>query len=354
VELVDTKEQELLRATARELLERHSPVSAARERAESGGPYDADAWRLLVQELGVLALHVPEDAGGLGFGYAELGIVLEEMGRVLYPGPFLATAGLAIPLLLSAGATDLLAGVVGGSLTATVAVPGPAVELRERRLSGVLPAVLSGGDCDLLLVAAGESATFYAVRADGDGVEVDRGSTLDPARPIVRVTLTEVAADSVGDGEILILALPAMRACFAAELLGVAERSLESVVEYVGQRRQFGVPVGSFQAVQHQCANLLLAVEEARSAVRYALWAATAGADDLDTAGDIALAVSLTAAAQVTRSAIQLYGGIGFTWEHDAHLFFRRAAAAPAVLGSVGELRRAVAARAFERAAIPS
>jgi alkylation response protein AidB-like acyl-CoA dehydrogenase len=318
----------------------------------------------------------------------ELALAAEETGRALAPSPFLATAALATPLVRALGTAaqraDLLPRIANGTLTATLAVPGTAlatalaltgdnggewagggraggVQARRAgegwRLYGQAEQVLDGHSAGLLLVAAhtggyARSRTLlFLVPGDADGVVRTRQTALDATRPQARVQLRDVRAELLGeDGAEVLGALArtgdTAAAVLACEAVGAADRTLERTVEYVLQREQFGRAIGSFQAVKHRLADVYVRVQAARSAAYYAAWAAAHG----ERVGALALAQALEALRTAAAEGIQLHGGIGFTWEHEAHLYFKRAAGDDLLFGPVHRLRAhaADAARLFE------
>ncbi|MFJ9816667.1 acyl-CoA dehydrogenase family protein [Streptomyces sp. NPDC101151] len=372
-----TAEQDEIRRTLRELL--HKRCGAEELRAAAGSPagYDPALWSALADRLGLPGLALPEAYGGVGCSATELALACEEVGRALAPSPLLATSVLAAPLILALGTeaqrADLLPRLAAGTRTATLAVPGPAlatalaltrgnggewagggraggVQARHGadgwRLYGQADQVLHGHGASLLLVAAhtggfARSRTLlFLVAGDAVGVVRTRQTALDATRPQGRIQLRDVPAELLGPVEQDVLpALAALgdtaAAVLAAEAVGAADRVLERTVEYVGQREQFGRAIGSFQAVKHRLADVYVAVQAARSAAYYAAWATAHG----EKAGGLALAQALEALRCAAGEAVQLHGGIGFTWEHEAHLYFKRAAGDELLFGPVHRLR---------------
>ncbi|GAA5007068.1 acyl-CoA dehydrogenase family protein [Streptomyces siamensis] len=393
-----TAEQDEIRRTLRELL--HKRCGPEELRAAVGTPagYDTALWEAFGRQLGLPGLALPERYGGVGCSVTELALACEESGRVLTPGPLLATAVLAAPLVLALGTeaqcTALLPRLASGELTAALAVPGTALAtalglvgdnrgdwsgggraggVQARRADGVwrlygqAAQVLDGHSAGLLVVAAhtggfARSRTLlFLVRAGAEGLVRARQTTLDETRPQARVELRDVEAELLGGDETgserrgaagsgVPGALAAVgntaAAVLAAEAVGAADRALERTVEYVRQREQFGRAIGSFQAVKHRLADVYVAVQAARSAAYYAAWAAAKG----ERVGPLALAQALEALRTAAAEGIQLHGGIGFTWEHDAHLYFKRASGDELLFGPVHRLRghAADAARLFD------
>ncbi|MEW2810181.1 acyl-CoA dehydrogenase family protein [Streptomyces massasporeus] len=386
-----TDEQDEIRRTLRELLGKRCGPEELRAAVDTPAGHDPALWAILAEQLGLPGLALPETYGGVGCTATELALACEETGRILAPTPLLATAVLAAPLLLALG-TDaqragLLPRIASGGLTAALAVPGPALAtalaltghdrhgawagggrsggVQARRaeggwqLYGQVDQVLDGHSARLLVVAAHAGGfarsrvLLFLVGGDATGLTRVRQTALDATRPQGRIQLRHVPAELLGDETAD--ALPALArlgdtaaACLAAEAVGAAGRVLERTVEYVGQREQFGRPVGSFQAVKHRLADVYVQVQAARSAAYYAAWAAARE----EAAGGLALAQALEALRRVAAEGIQLHGGIGFTWEHEAHLYFKRAAGDELLFGPVHRLRAhaADAAHVFEEA----
>ncbi|MFJ8049142.1 acyl-CoA dehydrogenase family protein [Streptomyces luteogriseus] len=403
-----TDEQDEIRRTLRELLGKRCGPEELRAAVDTPAGHDPALWTTLAEQLGLPGLALPETYGGVGCTATELALACEETGRTLAPTPLLATAVLAAPLLLALGTdaqrAELLPRIASGALTAALAVPGPAlatalaltghdprgawagggraggVQARRAeggwRVYGQVDQVLDGHSAQLLVVAAHAGGfarsrvLLFLVRGDAAGLSRVRQTALDATRPQGRIQLRDTEAELLGDETVG--ALPALArlgdtaaACLAAEAVGAAGRVLERTVEYVGQREQFGRPVGSFQAVKHRLADAYVQVQAARSAAYYAAWAAAteaaAGATAIatttatareETAGGLALAQALEALRRAAAEGIQLHGGIGFTWEHEAHLYFKRAAGDELLFGPVHRLRAhaADAAHVFEEA----
>ncbi|MEU6143201.1 acyl-CoA dehydrogenase family protein [Streptomyces sp. NPDC047081] len=384
-----TAEQDEIRRTLRELLHRRCGPEELRAALDTPGGHDPALWSALAEQLGLPGLALPEAYGGVGCSVTELALAGEELGRVLAPVPLLATAVLAGPVVRALGTeaqcAALLPRLASGALTAALAVPGTAlatalaltggnggewagggraggVQARRAgegwRLYGEVGQVLDGHSAELLVVAAhaggfARSRTlFFLVSGDAAGLVRVRQTALDATRPQGRLQLRDVEAELLGgeDGRGVLGALRAVgdsaAAVLACEAVGAADRALERTVEYVKQREQFGRAIGSFQAVKHRLADVYVQLQAARSAAYYAAWAAGQG----ESAGGLALAQALEALRCAAAEGIQLHGGIGFTWEHDAHLYFKRAAGDELLFGPVHRLRAhaADAARLFE------
>jgi len=347
---------EQFRDAVRAALAALSPPERVREAVARGGRSEEDTWRVLTEQLDLAGLLLPENAGGSGLGPAELAVAMEEAGAALLVGPLFATAALAVPLLVALGDTDALdrhgPAIARGRRTATVALAEhggewlpSAVRVSARRdgdrwlLDGVKAHVVDGADADLVLVVArvDERLAVFEVDSATPGVERERLVPLDLTRPLARLTFTAAPATPVGApdaGEAVAAATSVSRALLAAEQVGGARRCLDLAVEYARTRVQFGRPIGSFQAIKQKLADALIQVETAHSAV-YAAVRSTGA--DLDVRSRIAAFMAAEAYSAVSAYNIQLHGGIGFTWEHDAHLYFKRAWSGARLLGRDGD-----------------
>ncbi len=353
--LVLSEEQEELQATVRRFLANRSPMSRVREVMETPEGWDPALWQRMAGDLGLQGLTVPDTYGGAGLGQVELSVVMEELGAALTPSPYLASAVLAATALLAVddeeARLELLPGVAAGTTIATLAVAEDGAGwdpdavtaravLQDGRwvLEGVKSFVPHGAQADLVLVAAraGDELGLFAAEGTAPGLARTDLAGLDPTRRLARLELSRVPArrlvseDTAGAlRHTLDLAAVAM----AAEQLGGLQRCLDTSVAYAGARYQFGRAIGSFQAVKHLCADMHVAMELSRSAVRYAAWAADEAPDELPVASALARAACSEAFFQVAADTIQVHGGIGFTWEHDAHLYYRRAKATELLFG---------------------
>jgi alkylation response protein AidB-like acyl-CoA dehydrogenase len=316
-----TDDQRAIKETARDLLASRFKLERLRELAESK-TYADDAWSE-VSELGWPGIFIPEEHGGQGLGVLELVILLEELGYVLAPIPFLSNAAAGL-VLQDTGATDRLAGVASGESRGTVGV------VKDGRANLVPDA----DDADFIVLLDGTDATLIE-RADAQVEPID---AIDPTRRYATVAAN--GGESLGDAsrgrDLIALAV-------AAELVGISQRALEMAVEYAKDRKQFDRPIGAYQAVSHQCAEMLKQVEGARSLVYYAGWAADAAPDEFSLAASMAKAYASDAGWHVTASALQVHGGIGFTWEHDLHWFLKRAKTDGVLYGSARDHRERVA-----------
>jgi alkylation response protein AidB-like acyl-CoA dehydrogenase len=323
-----TQDQKEIKGVARELLAARSPWARVREAAEAGA-YDDGLWRELCQ-LGWPGIAVSEEHGGQGLGTVELAVLLEELGYACAASPFLSTA-VAAAVIQAAGTPEQqsrwLPALASGEATAGLG----ARELAADAHGAAVIVLLDGDEASLLAAEDASVEPFVAI---------------DPTRRFATVT---------GDGEPLNGgAAHRARTAVAAEVVGVAQRALDMTLEYVKERKQFGVPVGSFQAVAHRCAQMLLHTESARSTAYFAAWAADADPERLPEAGALAAAAAAEAGREVTASAIQAHGGIGFTWEADVHWLYKRAQLDTALLGGAGRHRAALARLAAEKVAVRS
>jgi len=318
-------EQKQIKQVAHDLLESRSPFPKVREAAEAG-TYDSGLWRELV-ELGWPGIAVASEHGGQDLGMVELVVLLEELGY----------ACAATPLLSSATAA------------AVIEVTGTS-DQRSRWLPALSSGEATGGVGTRELAADADAAAMIVLLDGEDCVLLNRSDA--DVRELVTIDPTRRFATVAGDGEPLGPgAADRVRAAISAELVGVCQRALDMTLEYVKDRRQFGVPVGSFQAVSHRCAQMLLSTESARSAAYFAAWAADADPERLPEAAALAAAASGTGGREVTASAIQAHGGIGFTWEADVHWLYKRAQLDAALLGSARQHRAALARIGAARAA---
>ncbi|KWX03037.1 Acyl-CoA dehydrogenase [Carbonactinospora thermoautotrophica] len=364
--------EDALRASVRDLLADRCPWSAVLRRCETSEPYDMDLWRRLAGGLGCAGLLVPERYGGAGASAREVAVVLEELGRAVAPVPFLGSAVLATSALLACGAgdgaDDCLGPLAAGERTAALAVPfatppgapfPASVHAEGDRLTGRVVGVVDAVVADLLVVPAtgADGPGLYVVEVGGSAVAVTLRTSLDLTRPIADVTLDGAAARRVAGPEsaaaALDAALVAGAALLASEQLGVAEQCLETTVGYVKTRYQFGRPIGGFQAVKHRLADLWAAVTSARSAARYAAACLATADPDVRVATAVAQAHCSEVAVTAAEECVQLHGGIGFTWEHPAHLYLKRAKACEIALGSPDRHRAALAALVDLPAATP-
>jgi len=366
-EFTFTDEQNQLRAAVRAFCTEYVDESSVRASMASDPPFDAKVWARLGSELGVLGLAVPESDGGAGGTLIDQAVAVEELGAVLACGPLFGTVYLAIPALVAASqSSDLLAPLVDGNRTAAFAVGDVAGEFDAAvvtvdavpteqgwALTGTVERVVDAGAADTLLVAANgpDGVGLYAVDRDGLAVQHISLTTLDLTRPQATVGLLDAPARLIAGPEdaerVITRALQVGAALLAVEQVGAAQHLLDLSVEYAKSRLQFGRPIGSFQAVKHRLADDLVALEHARSTAYHAVWALNDGTDDPALAVSIAQATCSAAFTRIATDTIQVHGGIGFTWEHQAHLYYKRAYTDAALLGSAEQHRARVAELVF-------
>ncbi len=353
---VFTPEQQALRAAVAKFCDAHFGEQAARGLMESEVRYDRSVWRRLGSELGVLGMAVPEADGGVGGSLVDQAVAVERFGASLATGPLFGTVYLAIPALAACppgpARDDLLAALVDGERTAAFE-PHP-VTVADGTLTGTAARVVDADAADVLLIAGtgADGLGLYAVDLNGQGVQRDSLVTMDLTRPQARVVLdgapaTLLAADAE---RVIAHALQVGAALLAVEQVGAAQHLLDLAVEYAKSRLQFGRQIGSFQAVKHKLADMLVDLEHARSAAYYAVWALADGSDDPELVTSVAQAVASAAFSRIAADTIQVHGGIGFTWEHQAHLYFKRAATDAALLGTAEQHRDRVAALVLDTA----
>jgi alkylation response protein AidB-like acyl-CoA dehydrogenase len=358
------EEQDALRATVRRFCEERSPSSEVRRLMETTEGFDPDVWKQLSAELGLTAIAIPESLGGQGFSLVELGIVLEEMGRALLCVPFFSSICLAANAIMNAGTPDeratLLPQIASGDLRATLAHIEPSgdwttdgITLRAdgHKLTGKKSFVVDGHTADLIVVAAreGDGVSLFTVPGDASGLERTPLATLDMTRKQADLTFDGVEATRLGAAgagvDALRKTLEQAAVCLASECVGGSEKTMEMAVQYAKDRYQFGRPIGSFQSIKHKCADMLLRLESAKSAAYYAAWAAADDNEELPVAASLAKAYCTESYFTNSRENIQVHGGIGFTWEHDCHLYYRRAKSSELMLGDPTYHRELIAAR---------
>jgi alkylation response protein AidB-like acyl-CoA dehydrogenase len=357
--LSDLDDEELrdLRLTARGFFAKYSDEQAVRAAMDSDDGFDRTVWTAMADQLGLQGLLVPEEFGGTGFGFKHLQIVMEEMGRALVCAPYLSTAVLAVSALLASGdatqCTKLLPAIADGTLVATVAFTdrrGRWVASDDHvratnndagwHLTGTRHYVLDGAAADVALVAAAtdDGPGLFIVDASARGYSATPVETLDMTRRQANVTFDHTDATPVGTigraRAYLNHALNAALAALAAEQVGGARRLLEMSVEYAQVREQFGRPIGSFQAIKHKCADMLVEVESSTSAAYAACTAIEEDFEETSLLCSLAKAYCSEAYCHVAAENIQVHGGIGFTWEHPAHLYFRRAKSTEMLFGT--------------------
>ena len=363
-----TEEQDQLRSFVRQFLEEKSDEAAVRELMETEQGYDESVWAQMAEQLGLQSLIIPEEYGGQGFGWVELIVVLEEMGRSLLCAPFFSSVVLSTSALLLSGdeaaQSEYLPKIASGELIATVAVTEENGRWDETgvtatassdgdswTIDGAKHYVLDGHTAGLIIVAARTSAgvSLFAVDGDAAGLERTPLATMDQTRKQAKLNFSNTPGTLIGtDGsgwEVLEAMLDRAAVGLAAEQVGGAQKVLDMSVEYAKDRVQFGRPIGSFQAIKHKCADMLLEVESAKSAAYYAAWCAAENNDELPAMASLAKSYCSEAYFHATAENIQIHGGIGFTWEHPAHLYFKRAKSSELLFGDPTYHRELLATR---------
>ena len=361
-----TAEQQQLRTAVRKFCAESVDEAAVRRLMESQRRFDPAVWRRLGAELGVLGMSVPEADGGVGGSLVDQAVAVEEFGAALACGPLFGTVFLAIPALVACRADsardELLTALVEGERSAAFAVVDSAGAFRpadvavtatgsgdHASLTGTVDQVVDADAADVILVAARASGgvSLYAVDATAAGVQRTPLVTMDLTRPQAEVRFSDARAQLLaGPPEaerVITHALQVGAVLLAVEQVGAAQHLLDLSVEYAKSRLQFGRQIGSFQAIKHKLADMLVDLEHARSTAYHAVWALTDGSDDPALAASIAQAACSAAFSRIAADAIQVLGGIGFTWEHQAHLYFKRAATDAALLGSAEQHRSRIA-----------
>ncbi len=361
-------EQEELRTAVRRFLAEKSPETEVRRLMDTTEGYDPAVWSQMADQLGLQSLTIPEEFGGSGFTYVELLVVLEEMGAALLCAPFFSSVALGANALLTSGDDDAkksyLPGIASGETIATLAITEDngkwdfgGIELAATKkgdgwaLDGHKMFVIDGHVANLIIVAArtGAGVTLFAVAGDAAGLTRTALPTMDQTRKQARLEFSGTPAVLIGtDGGAeagLSKTLDLAAVALAAEQVGGAQHVLDASVEYAKTRIQFGRPIGSFQAIKHKCADMLLEVESAKSAAYYAAWAAAEDSDELPVVASLAKSYCSEAYFHSAAENIQIHGGIGFTWEHPAHLYFKRAKSSELLLGDPSYHRELLAQR---------
>jgi alkylation response protein AidB-like acyl-CoA dehydrogenase len=369
-------EQEELRTSVRRFLAEKSPETEVRRLMETTEGYDPAVWSQMADQLGLQSLTIPEEFGGSGFTYVELIVVLEEMGAALLCAPFFSTVALAANAVLTSGDEAakkyLLPGFASGETIGTLAITEDngrwdfgGIECQAEKsgdgdgggggdgwtLNGHKMFVIDGHTANLIVVAARTAAgvSLFGVKGDAEGLTRTPLPTMDQTRKQARLEFSGTPAWLIGtDGGAeagLSKTLDLAAIALAAEQVGGAQRVLDSSVEYAKTRIQFGRPIGSFQAIKHKCADMLLEVESAKSAAYYAAWAAAEDSDELPVVASLSKSYCSEAYFHAAAENIQIHGGIGFTWEHPAHLYFKRAKSSELLLGDPAYHRELLAQR---------
>ncbi len=345
-----SKEQNLLRDVVSRALRDKSPATAVRELMATDRGYDPAVWHELCGDAGLAGVHIPEVHGGAGGGAVELGIVAEEMGRTLFCGPWFASAVMAGTALLEAAnesdREELLPGVADGSTIATLVlddlddpagVGGSITAAANGTLTGAASMAVDAHVADLLLVVASGTGGLglHAVEGGASGLAIEPLQVVDPTRKLSRVAFTGVPGRHIGEvtGDTLNRIWDRICSALAHEMMGGAQHLFETTVSYTKERFQFGRPIGSFQALKHRCADLLLEIEIARALTHHSARCLDSGEGE-PCAASMAKAAAADAYMSAARAGIQLRGGIGFTWENDTHLWFKRSKGSEVLFGT--------------------
>ena len=352
-------EQEQLREVVRKFLGQKSAETEVRRLMATSEGYDRAVWKQLARELDLPGMIIPESYGGSGFGYLELSVILEEMGRALLCAPYFSTVVLAAGALLASGdggaCETFLPRIAAGDLIATFAIPAgagddsPSVAAARQQdgytLDGFADHVIDGHIADLILVPAtvdgGGATSLFAVSAvssrPAQAVKRTLRPSMDETRKIARVEFNHAPAELIGELGAGQRAVDSVRAkaavALASEQVGICQWGLAASVSYAKTRYQFARPIGSFQAIKHKIADMLVGLESAKAVAYYAAWAADTDAADLTVIASLAKSECSEIAVDVATETIQVHGGIGFTWEHPAHLYFKRAKSSELFLG---------------------
>ncbi|MEV0718679.1 acyl-CoA dehydrogenase family protein [Asanoa sp. NPDC050611] len=336
-ELLETADEQDLRSGVRDMLAAECPWQSVLSFASGGGDaYDQKLWRTVATGMGLAGLLVPEAQGGAGAQWRAAAVVVEELGRAVAPVPYLSSAVVATTALGAVGEPELLGRLASGELTAALAVPyglwsaPPLLSVSDGLANGAVRGVADALGAGLLLVPAEDG--LYAV--DGAAVRRTRVASLDETRPLCDLEFADAPARRVASLEAVPCALRSAATLVAAEQVGVASWCLDTTVAYLKERYQFGRPVGSFQALKHRLADLWVELTQARAVVAYAVADLSSGGDDASVAASLAKIVGSEVAVRAAEECVQMHGGIGFTWEHPAHLYLKRAKATAVAFGS--------------------
>lgn len=348
-----SESQQILKDTARKFFAGECPIALVRKTMETDTAYDAGLWQKLAEQ-GFTGIITPEEHSGMGLGKVELILLMEEAGYALLPGPFFSTVALAAPVIDALGTTaqkkKYLEPIAAGRARATVALveangswDAASLQLSAAgdKLSGTKLFVTDAVVADFIIVAARNGV--FAVEAKASGLRIEPMKGMDLARKIYSVEFKNTPAEKLGGSGSLDQALNVATAALSAEMVGGMQRTLETTVAYAKTRKQFGKPIGIFQAVQHLCADMYLETESSRSATYYASWALEENAPDAATAVSVAKMYASDSSRTVGNRGIQVHGGMGFTWENDLHLYYRRAKASETMLGDAAFHRERIA-----------
>lgn len=331
-----SESQQMLKDNARKFFAGECPMEEVRRLMETDTAFDAKLWSKMAEQ-GYTGIIFPEEFGGVGLGNVELALLMEEAGRALLPGPLFSTVAMAGAVIDSIASSEqkkkYLAPICAGDARATVAVleSSASWNLADIQLTSTAGGALSGEKlfvpdaavADFIVVVARNGV--YVAASKAAGLKITPMSGMDFTRKIYRVEFHNTPAERIGDTSAVARAFDVATTALVAEMVGGMQRTLDITVEYAKMRKQFGKPIGMFQAVQHQCADMYLETESSRSAAYYAAWALEENAPDASVAVSIAKMYASDAARSVGNHGIQVHGGMGFTWENDVHLYYRRA-----------------------------
>jgi len=351
-----SESQQILKNNARKFFAAECPVSEVRRIMETESAHDQKLWRSMAEQ-GFLGVVIPEDAGGMGLGMVELAALAEEMGRALVPGPFLATL-LASAAIEGAGTKKHLAEIASGQCKGTLALleaggswSPDAVAMPA--LEGEKMFVPDAGVADVIVVAARDRGELALYLVDGKSIERTAMPAVDLTRRLYKLNFAKAQGELLARGDAarnaLERALDIATVALCAEMTGGMQRTMEMAVEYAKTRKQFGKPIGQYQAVQHQCADMLLWTESSRSATYYAAWALDNNAPDARAAVSVAKVYASDSCREVGNRGVQVQGGMGFTWENDVHLYYRRAKASEIAFGDATFHRERIARLIIDR-----
>jgi alkylation response protein AidB-like acyl-CoA dehydrogenase len=356
-----SESQQILKDTARKFFAGESPIAAVRKAMETETAYDAALWTKLAEQ-GFTGIITPEEFGGMGLGKVELVLLMEEAGYALLPGPFFSTVALAGTVIDACASPErkkkYLARIAAGQARATLALVEAAgswdpqslkIAAAGNRLTGTKLFVTDASVADFIVVVARDGV--HAVEAKASGLRIEPMKGMDLGRKIYSVEFNNTPAEMLGHTGGLANALDVATAALCAEMVGGMQRALELTVAYAKTRKQFGKPIGIFQAVQHLCADMYLETESSRSATYYAAWALEENVPDAAAAVSVAKMYASDASRTVGNRGIQVHGGMGFTWENDLHLYYRRAKASETMLGDATFHRERIARLVIDGAA---
>jgi alkylation response protein AidB-like acyl-CoA dehydrogenase len=348
-----SESQQILKDTARKFFAGESPIAAVRKSMETETAYDAALWTKLAEQ-GFTGIITPEEYGGMGLGKVELVLLIEEAGYALLPGPFFSTVALAETVVDACGSSEqkkkYLPRIASGQARATVALveaagswdtDGLKLNAAGGKLTGTKLFVTDAAIADFIVVIARDGV--FVVEAKAPGLHIEPMKGMDLARKIYSIEFKNTPAEMLGNPGGLASALNVATAALCAEMTGGMQRTLELTVAYAKTRKQFGKPIGIFQAVQHLCADMYLETESSRSATYYAAWALEENVPDAAGAVSVAKMYVSDASRNVGNRGIQVHGGMGFTWENDIHLYYRRAKASETMLGDATFHRERIA-----------